>query len=229
MPSLAELWGRDRSSVYGNLFVLEGQGYLAKRYDKTYRLQGRPASYGLSAKGLRYLRDNTQLNQTVLRNMYKNKTISQDHIDHCLMTITVFSALQQQAKPAFDIYSRYEITELEFCPRPLPDLYLRRENPQAGRLSDYLLDIFGPQLPLWVMKKRIRAYQQACDESDLEHYPSVLLVAPNARAEKQLLRVTENLLDDFEIYTTTIERLLSPGGKGSSVWRAPFDEVVDLL
>ena len=229
MPSLAELWSRDRSSVYQNLHVLVEQAYLTKRYDKTYRLRGQPASYGLAGRGLRYLRDSTQLNQTVLRNMYKNKTISQDHIDHCLMTITVFNAFQRPAKPAFDTFSRYEIADLEFCPRPLPDLYLRRERPQAGRPSGYLLDIFGPQLPLWVMKQRIRAYQQACDESDLDDYPSVLLVAPNDRIENKLLKLAENLLDDFEIYTTTLERLTSPGDKQPRIWRAPFDEVVDWL
>ena len=229
VPSLASLLGKDRSSVYQNLYVLAEQGYLAKRYNKTYRLRGRPASYFLAAKGLRYLRDNSELNQAVLHNMYKSPGISEEHVDHCLLTIAVYHALHRQTNATFGVYSRYELAEYEFCPRPLPDLYLSRKQPEANRQSDYMLDIFEPQLPFWVMKQRIRAYQQQCDEADLPDYPHILLVAPNQRTEKKLLEIIENLVDDFELYTTTLERMLGAGDKSPSVWRAAFEEQISSL
>jgi predicted transcriptional regulator len=224
---LAEEVGKDRSSVYENLYVLTKQDYITKRYDKTYRLRGRPASYCLSAKGIRYLWENTRANQKALRNMYKNKHMSEEHIDHCLLTMTTCNTLRKQTNDAFDIGTRYELTDDELFLRPLPDLYLSRKKPKDDQQLAYTLDILEPNLPFWVFQKRLRDYQDHCEESELEDgeiYPYVLLVAPSARTEERLVGIIENMLNDFEVYTTTRDRLLNPENAHKSVWKDAFGE-----
>ena len=235
---LAEILGRDRSSVYENLYVLVKQEYIAKRYDKTYRLRQRPASYYLNTTGIRYLKENTNLSQKALRNMYKNKSMTEEYIDKCLLVTRIALTLNKQTNHAFNISTKYELTDEEFFLRPLPDLYLNRKETRAttGNKSasqneedqefDYTLDIFEPNLPTWVLRRRLRAYQDHCDEAELDdgEYPNVLLVASNDSTERRLQRLIENSVLDFESYATTLERLLDPENVHRHVWRDVFAE-----
>ena len=223
---LAEILGKDRSSIYENLYVLVKQEYIAKRYDKTYRLRQRPASYCLATKGVKYLRENTNLSQKALRNMYKNKNMDENHIDKCLLVMNIAITLQKQSTNAFNISTRYDLTDEEFFLRPLPDLYLSRKKPKEDKQSDYTLDIFEPNLPTWVLRKRLRAYQDHCDEAELDdgEYPDVLLVAHNDSTERRLLRLIESMLQDFELYTATVDRILDSDNAHKPVWRDVFAE-----
>jgi DNA-binding PadR family transcriptional regulator len=224
---LAEYLGKDRSSVYENLYVLVKQEYIAKRYDQTYRLRQRPASYCLSTKGIRYLRENTNTSEKALRNMYKNKNIDETLIDKCLLVMRIANTLHKQTNNKFDIVTKYELTDQEFFLRPLPDLYLSRKKPKKGHKFDYTLDIFEPNLPTWVLRKRLRDYQEHCYEAELEdnEYPNVLLVASNDSTERRLHKQFKYSMQDFEVYVTTLERLLNPENIHKPVWKDDtFDE-----
>lgn len=214
--------------MYEKFRVLAEQGYLGKRYDSSYKLRGKPASYYLAAPGIRYLRENSELDDSALRNMYKSKNITEEHIDHCLMVMRVFMALKQHTKEDFHIWSRYELAIFDYFISPLPDLYLYRKRAKASKPRRYLLDIFDESLPFWVIKKRLKAYIDHSEEVDLEdydeQYPDVLLVAPNERIEKRILRQIENITEDFELYTTTTARLFDPKNGDSKVWREVFEE-----
>jgi hypothetical protein len=208
--------------------VLVKQEYITKNYDKTYRLRGRPASYCLATKGIRYLRENTNLSHKALRNMYKNKSMTEEHIDHCLTTMAVAIAINSQTNKVFDISTRYELTDSDFFLRPLPDLYLSRKGEvEENEQLDYTLDIFDTNTPFWVLKKRLRAYQNHCDEVELEdgqNYPYALLVPHSELREKVLLELIENMLQDFELYTTTIDRLLNPDNAKRPIWKDVFEQ-----
>ena len=167
--------------------------------------------------------------------MYKSKHMSEEHIDKCLLIMRVALTLHKQTNNTFAIATKYELTDEEFFLRPLPDLYLSRkttkDDEQAKQQAedqqfDYTLDIFEPNLPTWVLRKRLRAYQDHCDEAELDdgEYPYVLLVASNDSTERRLLRLIENMLQDFELYTTTLERLLNPDNTSPAVWRDVFEE-----
>jgi predicted transcriptional regulator len=235
VPLLSQYVGKDKSSVYENLYILVKQGYINKNYDKTYRLRGRPASYYLDPKGIKYLRTNTEtaklVSETALRNMYKNKKMTEEHIDHCLTTMAVAFAINSQTNNSFELFTRYELTDSDFFLRPLPDLYLTRKKQNKAKENesfDYTLDIFDATTPFWVLKKRLRAYQDHCDDAELEGgqaYPYVLLVPHSERREEVLLELIENMLQDFELYTTTKDRLLN--STSPKVWRDAFEQEED--
>ncbi len=129
--------------------------------------------------------------------------------------------LQKQSTNAFNISTRYELTEEEFFLRPLPDLYLSRRKPKDSKQLDYTLDIFEPMLPTWVLRKRLRAYQDHCEEAELDdgEYPNVLLVASDDSTERRLLKLIENSIQDFEFYVTTLEQLLDPENMHKPIWK----------
>lgn len=221
---LAELLGKHRSSVYEGLYVLERQGYIGKRYDKTYRLAGKPASYYLASKGIRYLRENTELDQTTLRNFYKNKSMRQEHVDHCLNIFRIALVLKKQVGSRFNIFPRYTLNRESF-PSPLPELFLKRKG-NSGK-PDYILDIFEAGTPTWLLRKRIRQHEEHAKESTYL-YPNVLFIARNRSTENRLFRLTYENYEDFNYFITQQDDLLnSTDGK---VWidmeESEADEIV---
>lgn len=226
---LAEIVGKDRSTIYESLYVLEKQGYIAKRYNKTYRLQLRPAEYYLANTGIRYLRDNTDISHTTLRNLYKNKSADDTLINNCLEATTIYLKLRDIYPNTFDIFTRTEASQIEWLPRPLPSLYLRRNRPKAEANGHYMVHVVEAGLPRYLLAKILRFYQNHCDEhwneDELGSYPDLLLLTRNERTEQRLLPIIENMIPDFEIYTTTIDRLYI--AKDSKIWAYAFDQEQD--
>lgn len=213
---------KDKSTVYERLFVLVQQGYIRKDYDKSYRLQLRPATYSLTTKGIKYLRDSdTPLHEAALRNMYKNSSASLQLVDHSLNVFKLCLLLRSQYPDTFNIFTRSELSAYDGFIRPLPDLYLRRASKRSTKLS-YQLEVIEAGTYTWIIRKRLQAHQDFLDESDEwnENYPSLLFVCGNTNTEKRIQRLVLNSYLDFEVYTTTGERTETNQTK---VWLTDYD------
>lgn len=211
---IAELVKKDRSTVYESLRTLEQQGYIHKFHDKTYRLRGRPATYTLAAKGIKYLRNTSKVDQTILRNFYKNKHIAAENeplVDQCLLVFRLFNVLKAQTGKTFSIYTKHELNKDDFV-NPKPELWLQRQG--RSERPDYVLDIFPAGTMTWLLRKRLRQHQEAEEESEYT-YPNVLLVTGNMNTEKRIFRQVEGAIQNFEFYITQQETLLSGDSK---VW-----------
>ena len=81
----------DPKSIQIKLKILEDQGLISKRYDKSYKLTGRPAEYYLTPKGARALEtaqpDTT--NPWATKSLYKNKTVSDEFLKHTTTVVDV--------------------------------------------------------------------------------------------------------------------------------------------
>ena len=224
---VSEMVSKDRSTIYESFYILGKQGYIHKLYDSSYRLPGRPAIYCLASKGLKYLRDNTELDKTTLRNFYKNKTMRVEHIDHCLNVFTIFLTLKRHTGKKFYIYTKYELIREAF-PKPLPELYLvRRDNSDK---PSYMLDIFAPGTFTWLLRKRISQHQDLSEEDSEFYavYPNVLLIAQNESTERRLFKLTYENYYDLNFYLTQQDILLN--SKDGEVWidmsGAEEDEII---
>ena len=204
---IAELVKKDRSTVYESLRTLEKQGYIHKFHDSSYRLRGRPAVYTLAAKGIKYLRDTGKVDQTTLRNFYKNKRIAVENeplVDQCLLVFRIFNVLKAQTGETFSIYTKYELDKEHFVSPP-PELWLQRKG--KSQKPDYILDLFPAGTMTWLLRKRLRQHQEFAEEYEYL-YPNLLLVAGNPNTEKRLFRQVESAIQDFEFYITQQEMLL---------------------
>lgn len=211
---IAEIVRKDRSTVYESLRTLEQQGYIHKFHDKTYRLRGRPAIYTLAAKGIKYLRDTSKVDQTTLRNFYKNKRIAVENeplVDQCLLVFRIFIVLKTQTGQKFSIYTKYELDKDDLV-SPKPELWLQRQG--NSQKPDYILDIFPVGTMTWLLHKRLRQHQEFAEEYEYQ-YPNVLLVAGNPSTERRLFKQVESAIQDFEFYIAQ-EELLLKGDK--KIW-----------
>lgn len=209
---IAAVVKKDRSTVYESLRVLEKQGYIHKFHDSSYRLRGRPAVYTLAAQGIKYLRDNSEIDHTTLRNFYKNKRIAIENeslVDHCLLVFRIFAVLKAQTGKKFSIYTKYELDKDDFV-NPKPELWLQRRG--NSQKPDYILDIFPAGTMTWLLRKRLRQHQDFADEYEYL-CPNVLLVAGNPNTEKRSFRQVEGAIQDFEFYITQQEMLVDGSKK----------------
>jgi hypothetical protein len=204
--------------------VLTSQKYISKSYDSSYRLPPKPATYALAKKGIRYLREATDLSQTALRNMYKNGTASEPLVEHSLEIFKLCIQLQRQYADQFDIFTKSELSKYDQFLRPLSDLWLRRKKPTDDMPDSYLIEFIEAGTMSWIIRKRIQAHQDFFDEQDEEDYPYVLLIAGNNSTERRTQLLLENVFADFEFWTTTTERLAV---SSLEIWKEVFEDDED--
>lgn len=209
---LAALMKKDRSTMYERLAVLVDQGYIAKKYDSTYRIDRRPASYYLAPAGIRYLKslgmERTQIH-------YKNKDFIESQIEEYYRYPRLSMAIHQSYPETFRTISKYQLDPEDHI-KPLPWLMLQPDNENT---PEFYLEYFRPGELSWVMKRRINQHIEHADDSEYT-YPYLLLVAGNDNTEKRIVQLCTYILWDSEVYTTTEERLLS-GEK--NIWLRPHE------
>lgn len=220
---VADLLSKDRSTIYEAFHVLEKQKMVYKFYDKTYRLRSRPAIYCLDSKGIKYLRDNTKLDEKTLRNFYKNKTMDEEYIDKCINIFIIYLKLRKTMGSKFRLYTKWELKKEAFPGPPQPELWLERKQAVSGKL-DYVVDIFAPMTFSWLLRRRIRQYRDFDDEGEYES-SNVLFIAQNESTEKRLFKLTYENYWDFELYVTQQDLLLN--SKDGKVWVDPDESDED--
>lgn len=227
---LVSRWrNKSKATVYERFAVLENQGYVHKRYEKRWKLLGRPAVYSLTGKGLRAVRDDDPgyFSDAVIRNQYKNRSASLQLVDHSLDIAKLCLQLRKQYA-SYALFSKSEIAKFDHFMKPLPDLYIRTDNlDEDDKRFHYQLEIVEAGTLTWIIKKRINAHQAWYDDENTynwgfeDNYPILLLVCDNNSTEKRIHKLTDGYVLDFEVWTATRERLAT---NENSIWIQYYDE-----
>lgn len=217
--------------VQKRLRILEDQEYIAKRYDKSYKLKGKPAAYYLLPKGARALADvgDRDENEPInIKRIYKDKDVSEGFIQHSLNILSAYLALSALHNSKLDFFTKSDLKyeQFEFYPQPLPDAHVRISTRDGDR--NFFLDIFEDSQPFFVLIRRIKKYLEYAGSGDWPEEPlsTILLIIENKSVHKRLRkRIAKELRDSYEevsFATTRLEYLLDPEYKGK-VW-FPIDE-----
>lgn len=222
-----------RKSAVNNAFtILMDHGLIDRRYEISYRIQGKGATYYLTPEALRFLRDKYKLNEVVLHSMYKNKSVSDTFVDDNLTLMLAYLNLRDAYPGIFNIFTKSELGDFDYFPEPKPNLYLSRKTVSDDKNGDYMLDIFNDNR-LFIIKKRIQVYIDHFDSGEWgdEEYSTILLVCPDPRTEERVQKYIESLLEDFELYTTTKKALLDKQSKETEIWTDAInpENLIDLV
>mgnify|MGYP001385415946 CR=1 FL=1 len=207
-------------TIQNKLQILEAQDLIGKRYDKSYKLAGRPAEYFITPKGARALEkakpDTT--NTWTTKSLYKNKTVSDDFVKHCITIretgIRLFDLYgEQEAKKLLRITKTYMVQFSEY-PTWTPDLYLQY-HPTKNTTQHYFLDIWDGTKPFFVSVRKTRNYvnfKESGERQEDEPFPAILAICEDAYTQKKLNRQMKRILsdawDDELIFATTTKQLL---------------------
>lgn len=213
----ADILDKDRSTIYERLSVLDKQAYITKQYNKTFRIRQRPATYCLASKGIRYLKNKQAIGRTQLH--YKNKYFTEEQIDAQLLYVKIGLMLRKHYPDKLDSYTKYQLNPSDYI-KPMPHLLLLVSDDK--NMPGYLVEVFQARTLSWRIRRRINQHVDAADESDYP-YPHLLLIAGNSSTERRIIKMTAELYADFEIFTTTLDRIMS---EDINIWLKP--EEVDL-
>lgn len=217
-------------AIQNKLQILETQGLIGKRYDKSYKLAGRAAEYFITPKGARELEKLKPgtTNQWASKSLYKNKTVSDDFLRHCI-------AVTETSQKLRDIYgdsskllrlSKSYMAQYSHYPTWIPDLHL--EIPARGQTptKHYFLDVWDGTKPFFVSVRKTRNYVNFMESSDWqedEPLPTILAICEDERSQKKLNRQMKRILDeqwDEELIfaTTTRQRLMEATKATDRIW-----------
>lgn len=215
-------------AIQKRLKILEDQELIAKRYDKSYKLQGKPAAYYLTAQGARTLTKlgNRPADEPINTKItYKSKDASEGFIEHCKHILDTYLALYTIHSSKLDFFTRADLNyeQYDYYPQPLPDAHIRLKTSKGDR--NFFLDIFGDKDPFFIMVRRIKRYLKYAESGDWEETaPTVLMVVPNKATHKRLRKriayeLKESYEDDMLFATTRLEYATDKDDNGK-IWFA---------
>jgi hypothetical protein len=229
---------QNSTSIYSRLEILKENGYVASRFEKSYKLSGKPASYYLLPKALRALQQYTNrddITDTAIKNSYKDKyeTVTDQFIDHNLAVYAISNKLQA-LYPNVKQFTKRELVIYKYFPKQMPDLYL--SNTISGNTERYFLDYIEASTPSFVIDRRLRQlieyYQNGEWQAKGNPFPPILYVSETGSLEKRLQKQINKELyrsdTDISFYSTTKNALLNSSKGNDSIWsnsKDPYDLV----
>jgi DNA-binding MarR family transcriptional regulator len=229
---ISEYIGITVSTINQSLGLLVDLGYISRFYDKSYKLNGKGASYYLTLKGINLLKPETGINQHSLKLMYKNKSLSNISIDHHLLILDTYNKFRTKYNQGYRIYGKYELYDDETYPNPPADLYIQKIESTQNARSDYLIDIYE-DTPPFVIEKRLKAIMEHLEDEEYQKgtkraYPSILIICADEKVERKLKKPIEHAHDSIlnseqPILTTTLKRFKNSNSVDDIVWTDALD------
>lgn len=200
-PLISRLLNIKQSKAHERLTILLEQKYIGRRYDKTYRLQGRAAAYYLLPKGAKALgtTENEKYLPEVLTRLAKDECRSDRFVNHWLGVLGIYCELKAGYGERLSFFTNTELVPHKYFIQPRPDAYLRID--KGANERQFFLDYLESSMPRFAMQSRVRQYVEYAEEEDWQEntkttFPRVILVYDNPRLKSKLKRMVREALDD---------------------------------
>lgn len=224
---------KSRGGVYEKLNVLVKAGYIAVRYDKSFKLQYRPASYYLTPKGLRQVQKHLPyITDAIIRAAYNDKNASDALIQESAELFELSRSLGR-TYPNMTILTARQLGDIEYFPRPLPSLYLAyKQGDETTRFFLYhFRDVKRYDVAVRSHITKLIAYRESNTYAESgNEFPAVLFVCDSASIERLAERVMRSALsksyESIAAYTTSYQALVQQDSSDQSIWSSIDDPEV---
>jgi hypothetical protein len=202
-----------RSSINSRLQILEDQEYIGRRYDKSYKLMNKPASYFMLPKGFAVLRGMDGISNNTLKNMYKDVRATDGFVERSLAIFSFYNHLEAILGERFDMFSKSELTGMEDMPEASPDGLIRFKTSSGSRAKErnFFMYYAEERQPLFAVSSIITKQLEYGDSEDWQDLfgkpPAVIIVCDLPALERRLYRQAGRVEDEAakgqNFYTTT--------------------------
>ena len=195
--------------VYKRLQILVDQGYVIKRFDKSYKIQGKPASYCLSPAGGRLLNEREGTSELInIKALYKNKTLTEAYVTHCMEIFSIYLRLRTIYADSLRFFTKNELTKYDYFPEPLPDAYFRLST--ESDTKQFFIIVCSASQPFFTYTRRLKRLLAYVDDEEWSvtetELPATLLIcetyALQKRLQKQATKIFENAEEDITLALT---------------------------
>jgi len=181
-----------------SLNILEDSGYIDKRYNSSYKLQGKAARYFLSPNAIKLFQDNNDINQHSLKLFYKTKLLSEDAVDSHVQTLQTYIDYKAKLANNYTLKTKYELYKHDDQPDPPSDIYANSNNKQQ---PDIFIEIHNNQ-QTFVIQKRLTYLAEFIEDNYDDIQPKVILITN--KKDKKLERIIENINEEYSDQETLI-------------------------
>ncbi|HSW99551.1 MAG TPA: replication-relaxation family protein [Patescibacteria group bacterium] len=212
---IAQYFGKkDRSFVFKRLSILQDQGLIGKRFDSSYRIQGKPAAYYLLPAGARVLQESRPDKAVNIKAIYKDKTTSEEFIQYCLDMFGLYCKLKAQYGDSLKFLTKSQLAKYDYFEDFVPSVYMHLDI--DGSEKDFFLEYLQNSKPFFTVVRRLKQYVDYADSGEWEagtesDFPKVLLVCDNASLQKRLVKKASRILEDADdglrAFITTQDKL----------------------
>lgn len=217
-----------RGLIFNRLKVLEEQDFIAKRFDSSFRIQGKPAAYYLLPAGARKLQETrSEEDEAVnIKSIYKDKTVSETFIRHSLNIFTVYNRLKAQYRDELAFFTKTDLASYEHFPKPFPDAFMSLETKNDTR--HFFVEILEDVQPFFTAVRNVKKYfdhkesgEWAVTETD---YPTILFICESTSLQKRLQKQIAKMLNtswvDDLIFATTAKEEMGTLKDNALIWQS---------
>ncbi len=236
---LAQHFGKSSGVfVYKRLKILQEQGYIIKRFDSSYRIQGKPATYCMSPMGGRMLQEHEPSAAINIKGLYKNKANSEAFVRRCIDMFIIHNQLRASHGDVLNFFTKSEISTYDYFPQPLPDAYFRLKNPK--QTEQFFISLCYNSQPFFTLAREVKKFIEYAELGDWDEtgtdLPIVLLVCESYALQKRLQKFIASALDssdDEAKFALTTQSVLLSGKP--NIWQIandsetvlPLDEIAE--
>ncbi len=191
-------WLKDLRDKQYIEWIYDGDNFVEKT---------KPAIYYLGLNGIRYLRTTDEYPAEELRKRYREPARKPDFIARCLLIadccLTLKSKTTSSTHYAFVTASDYADPDSDyaFLTEPHPQLCFIKKT--SRNKKTYLLEVFDPTTPRYMVKKRLNDYIAYLEDGEWENRtgddkpPIILIACPTIAELAYAKRRTRKLLADI--------------------------------
>jgi hypothetical protein len=213
----AQYFGKkDRSFVFKRLKILLDQALIGKRFDSSYRIQGKPAAYYLLPAGARRLpeyRDADDADEINIKGIYKDKIVSEQFVARCLDIFTLYNRFTSVYDDKLVFLTKSDLASRDHFPKQPPDAHLRFELDEDDK--EFFLLIHYSHDQFFAAIRRLQHYVKHAGSEEWEKaeqdFPAIVMVfesqTDQKRFHKKAARIMNEAPDDVLLYTATLDDL----------------------
>jgi len=222
------------NSIRERLAMLVKQGWVGRRYGKSYRKDNRHAEYYLLNDGIAALREVPNCDPKTLHNLYKDKTAAPSTIAQRLAIARTYSLFRgEQVR----FLTQSQLASFKGLPNPPPNALLSVKTGKGSRY--FFVEVLLASEPYFVaLHRRIKRYIEYAESGDWEieqknvALPTVLVICDTPALQKRLTKRMSKLIeaswnDDLKLYSASLEVIAKQGQEGK-IWQ-PMDSTEGLV
>lgn len=211
---------KDPSYVFRRLEVLVSLGLIAKRYENSYRLLGKPAAYYLTPAGAKSLQESKSIDIN-MKLIYKSKTTSESFISHSLNIFGVRNQLKAKYGDTLGFFTKTDLRrdDFDYFPNPLPDAFLSTNKDEKR----FFIEVIDESKPFFAVSKRIKEYIRYEESGEWEEtntdFPALLFICPTDATRERVIKQATRMNIGFTL-ATTVRTSLAGITVNDRIWRS---------
>ena len=162
---------------------LTNKKIIGRHYLNKIKENNKPAIYYLDTKSKQILLNQKDVNENILKRVYRDKKSSQKLMDHSVKNADFYfhlSGLEKVQKLHF--LTKVDLANKDYLPNPLPDAYIAIQ--KELETKRYFFEIIDDGTPRFIIRAKIQMYIEYCasgvwEEKTGHLFPKILILCPN--------------------------------------------------